>query len=431
MHGRPKLDRPPTQSEIETDQKKSQTYQQLVGLIVAKRSQNDMSNETFDLIEQFLIKNPDYYSLWNYRKVILIHRYPEINLITPSSSSSSNNNKSNNENLQNIHDPEIVEKEMQLSQKAILKNPKSYGAWYHRIWILQRFEVNINHEIELCNRFLVTDQRNFHCWNYRRYLIDNFSSSSSSSSSPSPSPSIVSEYQYTTNKLSENFSNYSAYHHRSIYLPLHLATATTTTTPSPASPPTPACLTDLLEILEMEFQLIENAIFTEPDDQSAWWYDIFLMQYLSYLLHSTAPSPPSPPAATATAATATAASSEMSLPVPTIPSTDWHPLCLFVLENYAKQYHSLQELFSMESSCKWILIGLLTLNQSIEALLTLQRTQHCNPITGTDQQEFSWNVPERSGEYDEYLTRLCELDGNRAKCHQYRFGGRVAPVVPL
>jgi hypothetical protein len=415
MHGRPKLERPPTQSEIEADQKKSQTYQQLVRVIVSKRSQHDMSNETFELIEQFLIKNPDYSSLWNYRKEILIHRYPQV--ILPN----------NNADYQKVHLPDIVQKEMQLSQKAILKNPKSYGAWYHRIWILQRFEVDMNQEIELCNQFLTADQRNFHCWNYRRYLINNFSSgddtAAPTTSGKASVGSIEAEYQYTSLKLSENFSNYSAYHHRSVYLPSHLL-APSTDAPAPSSDSSsssvPRSLTELLGIFEIEFQLIENAIFTEPDDQSAWWYYIFLIQYLSSLLHSTAPTP-SP------STTASSASEMLSLRFPVISGSDWNPLSLFILESYLKQYSNLQELLSMESSCKWILIGLLTLNKSIETLLTLRESMvspHRNTSPGGEQQEqeFSWSVPERMKEYDEYLTQLCELDGNRAKCHQYRFG---------
>lgn len=33
---------------------------------------------------------------------------------------------------------------------------------------------------------------------------------------------------------------------------------------------------DIEELIESESSIVENAIFTEPDDQSAWWYQQFL-----------------------------------------------------------------------------------------------------------------------------------------------------------
>jgi len=66
--------------------------------------------------------------------------------------------------------------------------------------------VNYQSELDLCSLLLKEDQRNFHCWNYRRYIaiiagVD---------------PII--ELEYSTNKINENFSNYSAFHHRSVVM---------------------------------------------------------------------------------------------------------------------------------------------------------------------------------------------------------------------
>ena len=56
-------------------------------------------------------------------------------------------------------------------------------------------------------------------------------------------------------KIQDNFSNYSAIHHRSKLLPLLLKH------PS----------------IQQELELVHNAIFTEPDDQTAWWYHRYLL----------------------------------------------------------------------------------------------------------------------------------------------------------
>ena len=86
------------------------------------------------------------------------------------------------------------------------------------------------------------------------------------------------EYNYSTEKILENFSNYSAFHHRTQYiLPLLF----------PSTSPTSLLGADVRgagpdlngTLLAAEFELVENAVFTEPDDQSAW-YDIYTTLYI-------------------------------------------------------------------------------------------------------------------------------------------------------
>lgn len=122
------------------------------------------------------------------------------------------------------------------------------GAWHHRLWIADRFVMDFESELQLCTDFLRADQRNFHCWNYRRAIHQR-------SGIPNQS-----EFKYSTEKIQENFSNYSAFHHRSCYLK--------------------DSGMDIDMLIENECSVVENAIFTEPDDQSAWWYQQFLFTWL-------------------------------------------------------------------------------------------------------------------------------------------------------
>lgn len=145
--------------------------------------------------------------------------------------------------------------ELALSETALRNNPKSYPSWYHRKWVIERLiakfgkeKGNVRDVLErehgLCVKLLEADDRNFHCWAYRRFIVKLLERSSDD------------ELAYTMTKIESNFSNYSAWHHRSAEL-----TARGELTK---------------ETLDAEFELVANAFYTEPEDQSAWMYHRWL-----------------------------------------------------------------------------------------------------------------------------------------------------------
>lgn len=140
----------------------------------------------------------------------------------------------------------LAPSELKLTIVALEKNPKSYSAWHHRGWVVTFCDVSLQSEIELCNLYLSKDLRNFHCWDYRRSLVKKSEGSITSAA----------ELDYTTKKIVEDFSNFSAWHYRSKLLPLH---------------------SDMKAILEKDFDCIQQAIYTEPEDQSPWLYHLWLM----------------------------------------------------------------------------------------------------------------------------------------------------------
>jgi len=100
-------------------------------------------------------------------------------------------------------------------------------------------------------KMLDADARNFHAWDYRRYIV---------ASSPDPR-SDAQELTYTTKKIEANFSNFSAWHQRSKIFTA-LWEKGEMTEPS---------------VKEKEFELIKQAIYTDPNDQSAWLYHRWLV----------------------------------------------------------------------------------------------------------------------------------------------------------
>jgi geranylgeranyl transferase type-2 subunit alpha len=101
---------------------------------------------------------------------------------------------------------------------------------------------------------LLVDERNFHCWNYRRHVCK--------------LAGVTEEEQlaFTSQKIEQNFSNYSALHHRSVALPEPLTA----------------------DVLFEEIGLVQQAVFTEPDDQSAWFYYRWLLTSMLELVESSA-----------------------------------------------------------------------------------------------------------------------------------------------
>lgn len=300
------------------------------------------------LLDKMLRVNPDPLHLWNHRRSLLfLHN--------------------NDTGVQ-----DWLPTELALTQAGLERNPKAYGAWFHRKWILRQVMTAttgaagagantttdmLSQELGLTELFLQRDERNFHCWNYRRYVVglelDNASATdgtaagnydgawtaataedtaavvvigpqlaadqheqqqstannSDSGGDMKPQPNnatfnstnnihtiLQREWSFTKTKIVQNFSNFSAFHYRgklllvvrgsvgddtkttssSSWNPLG-ETATTATTDADAEEAMP---TTVRSIAESEWSLMENIMFTEPDDQTIWWYHRFVLDWV-------------------------------------------------------------------------------------------------------------------------------------------------------
>ncbi|RMX40363.1 hypothetical protein pdam_00017495 [Pocillopora damicornis] len=235
MHGRIKVRTTAEQAEAKRKEreKKLKIYTETTSRIYEKRKNGEMDKESLSLSEQVLAANPDFSTLWNFRREIFLHKRDE-------------------------NPPDVIQdlctKELYFLKNCLQVNPKSYGVWYHRQWIMEFMpQSNWKEELQLCNKFLSYDERNFHCWDYRRYTVQK--------ANVSPHD----EFNFSTEKIKENFSNYSSWHYRSKLLPLiH---------------PDQSGDRERVEegALMKEFDLAQNAYFTDPYDQSAWFYHRWLL----------------------------------------------------------------------------------------------------------------------------------------------------------
>lgn len=230
------------------------------------------------LLDKMLRVNPDPLHLWNHRRVVLLRQEDGV---------------------------EWLPGELTLTAAALERNPKAYGAWFHRKWALQQAATTTTSgllatELALTEQFLQRDERNFHCWNFRRFLVGlemgkrgdgswslgeeeslvigpqiTCTTADADNKKDETDPALIHkilqrEWDFTQTKIVQNFSNFSAFHYRSKlvglvgdWTPIAKEEGQSTTQ----------------TIAQSEWSLMENIIFTEPDDQTIWWYHRFVVDW--------------------------------------------------------------------------------------------------------------------------------------------------------
>lgn len=239
MHGRLKIKSTAQQKaeREEAQRKKLVAYQAAFSHAMSQRQSGAHDKDTLTTVAGILEKNPDVGVLWIYRREI----FQAMRKTLP------------NEELQ-----EFFNAELDFLVACLRVNPKSYFTWAHRCWILLNApSPNWERELALCTRFLSLDERNFHCWDYRRWLVSQMSVCSEK------------ELEFVTTKLYENFSNFSAWHYRSRLIPKATSTS---------SGGGDDCNNELPKnVLMEELDLVRNALFVDPTDQSPWFYYRWLL----------------------------------------------------------------------------------------------------------------------------------------------------------
>jgi len=230
MHGRVRVK---TTAEKEKEQREAEKekirqYSTLKDKVWQKYQSNVLDQGALEMTALLLGTNSELSTMWNYRRSILLEM---------------ETNKAKEEmQLQ-------YKAELKLVEDLLQKHHKSYWIWFHREWVTERMtSCDWNRELDLCTLLLKSDARNFHCWSYRRYVVKKAGISAES------------EFEFTTTKIEHDFSNYSAWHQRSVLIPKIY----------------PPDNQEYRSVLDNEFELIQNAFYTEPADQSAWIYHRWL-----------------------------------------------------------------------------------------------------------------------------------------------------------
>lgn len=140
MHGRLKVR---TSAEEAIRRKKEQdlkakAYRNGWDKIVAMRAANLLDQSLMDITSKILSVNPDHSTLWNIRRECIL-KMTAIEL--PDSS--------------------LFQKDLEFTELCLQVQPKCYGAWHHRVWILENSpNPDWEREVKLCTLYLKKDERN-------------------------------------------------------------------------------------------------------------------------------------------------------------------------------------------------------------------------------------------------------------------------------
>ena len=104
-----------------------------------------------------------------------------------------------------------------MTEKGLKRNHKSYCTWHHRKWTVHRYAALfpaearrvLARELGLCGKLLDLDDRNFHCWGYRRRAPQ-----APPKRNARPSPESTSCAQFVWSNLPCSASSGAAQHER-------------------------------------------------------------------------------------------------------------------------------------------------------------------------------------------------------------------------
>ncbi|KAL5323824.1 hypothetical protein ACEPPN_008366 [Leptodophora sp. 'Broadleaf-Isolate-01'] len=295
------------------EQKEILKYQELEELIKVKVAERQYTLEVLELTSKLLKKNPEYYTIWNVRRRLLIYGLfskpsdsSSPSMESPSTSLNDTTKASSEISSSSISEPsavstttpqspssqslgrngttlDLIKADLEFLFPIMVEYPKCYWLWNYRLWLLKQANERLGpdiakelwkRELILVGKMLVRDSRNFHGWGYRRTVVAELESAKLGGKSM-----VESEFEYTTKMIHapKGLSNFSAWHRRSKLIPRLLDERK-------------ADATARKQFLDDEFDLIVSAMYTDsyPYAQSAWFYYQFLMTTLTdYVGHAT------------------------------------------------------------------------------------------------------------------------------------------------
>ncbi|KAK6535600.1 Rab geranylgeranyltransferase [Orbilia ellipsospora] len=280
----------------EADLLKIKEYNTLVSEVQDLKSSNTYTQATLSKTSLLLSQNPEFNTIWNYRRRIILHLLSSIPSPTPANPPQ-DTTESTEEDEKRVEKEKssLISSELQYLLPLLQSYPKCYWIWNYRIFLLQTASAQLSHptalkvwkaEMGLVNKMLSRDARNFHGWGYRRFVVSNVEKLLTTSTDTTPVDEstktvsgvsksmkeeeeeglsmVESEFAYTSEMYKKSLSNFSAWHNRSKLIPRLLNERNAT-------------MEERRTFLDGELATMQEAIFTDPYDQSIHLYNLHLI----------------------------------------------------------------------------------------------------------------------------------------------------------
>ncbi|SNX84673.1 related to Rab geranylgeranyltransferase alpha subunit [Melanopsichium pennsylvanicum] len=339
MHGVKRQPKTAASAQAKAERKtkeaaKLASYLEIERTFFTYKRQGKKDQEALAQTTKLLTLNPEQYTVWNYRREVLLNIFaspllveqettskPDVFASLRDSTSSSPHNTHEDSKTpekeveeRGARNRNLLQDDLSLTEHALRAHPKVYWIWNHRMWCLTQYHIATasnyddenwiwHRELKLVEKMLDLDPRNFHGWNCRRAIIEhlalsiilsssfnNTSSTRNPSKTPLAFPALLSsdeivheqlnapvkakllslaetELGYSLRKIESNFSNFSAWHQRTQLLP-HLWKAKRLS------------VVQVNEAVDWELELVKQAMYTDPSDQSVWFYHRWLIERL-------------------------------------------------------------------------------------------------------------------------------------------------------
>ncbi|CUM67822.1 uncharacterized protein PRCAT00005529001 [Priceomyces carsonii] len=248
-----KLTEEARKAKLEKDKIKIANYRKLTNRILDLRDSGNYSIGSLSETTTLLNINPEFYTVWNFRREILLSLFEK----------------------QELDMKQALEEDLQMVLAHLKRFPKCYWIWNHRIWCLGQLQkkhlANWKYELGIVSKLLELDNRNFHGWQYRRYVVDNMEKNLPPDQALVGSLQInINELQYTTTKVNKNISNFSAWHNRTKLIPkIYQILLKVGKTGQFADE---QIFSDPYVTLLHELELIKTGMYMDADDSSVWLY---------------------------------------------------------------------------------------------------------------------------------------------------------------
>ncbi|KAL4932724.1 Rab geranylgeranyltransferase BET4 [Aspergillus undulatus] len=231
---------------------KIEKYRELEHAVREEIAGRQYTPETLQKLSELLKKNPEYYTMWNFRRQVIRHRFFQTIPDEPTEAQ-----------LERI--TSLIQTDLQFLIPLLRSFPKCYWIWNYRMWLLDEAKRLLpkavarkvwQAELALVGKMLSLDSRNFHGWGYRRFVVETLETLNSEEENEKSL--VETEFDYAKKMIGTNLSNFSAWHYRTKLIQRLLSEKS-------------ASDEERKQMLNDELELIHRAL-CDPYDQSLWFY---------------------------------------------------------------------------------------------------------------------------------------------------------------